>query len=56
MPLDCLAYADHVCAEHAQTLQPGEVVTEHYILDASKFTSTPTAVYVGGYFKVLISA
>jgi len=42
LALNCLAYGDHV--------------TEHYTLDASQFTSTPTAVYVGGYVKVMISA
>jgi len=56
LALNCLAYGDHVCGEHTQTLQAGEHVTEHYTLDASQFTSTPTAVYVGGYFKVMISA
>ncbi len=55
-PLSCLQYGDIVCGQTTQTLKPGDVVTEHYKLDASKFTSTPTAVYVGGYFKVLISA
>jgi hypothetical protein len=56
LALNCLAYGDHVCGEHTQTLQAGEHVTEHYTLDASQFTSTPTAVYVGGYVKVMISA
>jgi hypothetical protein len=55
-PLSCLQYGDQVCGQSTQTLQPGAVVTEHYTLDPSQFTSTPTAVYVGGYYKVMISA
>jgi hypothetical protein len=55
-PLSCLQYGANLCTQNTQTLQPGATVTEHYTLDASQFTSTPTAVYVGGYYKVMISA
>ncbi len=54
-PLSCLQYGANLCTQNTQTLQPGATVTEHYTLDASQFTSTPTAVYVGGYYKVMIS-